>query len=62
MLWEQLEVCDTRGSRWKYVGVYGSSWKLPRNAFVQAAIDGNNVKLPLPPTVEACMYFYGSFH
>ena len=24
-------ICDTRGSRWKYIGVYGRSWKLPRN-------------------------------
>ena len=22
VLWKELEVCDTRGSRWKYVGVY----------------------------------------
>ena len=39
---KELEVCDTRGSRWKYVGVYGSSWKLPRNRFVEAAINGSN--------------------
>ena len=39
---KELEVCDTRGSRWKYVGVYGSSWKLPRKVFVEAAIDGSN--------------------
>ena len=25
VLYEQLEVCDTRGSRWKYIGVQGSS-------------------------------------
>ena len=42
VLWNQLGVCDTRGSRWKYVGVYGSSWKLPRNRFVEAAINGSN--------------------
>ena len=22
ILWKELEVCDTRGNRWKYVGVY----------------------------------------
>ena len=33
---------DTRGSRWKYVGVYGSSRELPRKIFVDAAIDGSN--------------------
>ena len=42
VLWKQLEVCDTRGSRWKYVGAYGSSLKLPRNIFVEAAIDGSS--------------------
>ena len=42
VFWKQLEVCDTRGSRWKYVGVYGRSWELPRNIFVEAAIDGSN--------------------
>ena len=39
---EQLEVCDTRGSRRKYVGVCGSSWKLPPHMVVEAAIDGSN--------------------
>ena len=42
VLRKQLELCATRGSRWKYVGVYGSSWKLPRNRFVEAAINGSN--------------------
>ena len=42
VLWNKLEVCDARGIRWKYVGVYGSSWKLPRRIFVEAAIDGSN--------------------
>ena len=42
VLWKQLEVCDTRGSRWRYTGVYRSSWKLPRNIFVEAAIHGSN--------------------
>ena len=42
VLWKKLEVCDTRGSRCKYVGVYRSLWKLPRNLFVEAAIDGSN--------------------
>ena len=40
VLWKQLEVCDTRGSRWNYTGVYWFSWKLLRNKFVKAAIDG----------------------
>ena len=31
---KQLEVCDTRGYRLKYVGVCESSWKLPWNMFV----------------------------
>ena len=39
VLWKQPEVCDIRGSRWKYVGVYQSSWKLSRNMFVEAAIN-----------------------
>ena len=39
VLWKELEVCDTRGSRWKYVGVYRRHWKLPRNPLVEAAID-----------------------
>ena len=26
----------------EYVRVYGSSWKLPRNMFVEAAINGSN--------------------
>ena len=26
-----------RNRRWKYVGVYGTSWKLPRNMFVEEA-------------------------
>ena len=38
----QLEVCDTRGTKWNYVGVYGSSWNLPRNVFVEAANNGSN--------------------
>ena len=37
-----LEVYGTRGSRWEYVGVYGSSWKLPPSVVVEAAIDGSN--------------------
>ena len=37
VLWRQLEVCDTRGSRWKYIGVYdGSSSKLPLHMVVEA--------------------------
>ena len=40
--WKQLEVCDTRGSRWKYVGIYGSSWQLPPHMVVEAAVDGSN--------------------
>ena len=42
-LWKELEVCDdTRGSRWKYIGVYGSSWKLPPNMVVEAEFGGSN--------------------
>ena len=42
VLWKELEVCDIRGNGWNYVGEYGSSWKLPRNIFMEAAIDGSN--------------------
>ena len=42
VFWKQVEVCDTRESRWKYVGVYESSWKLPLNILVEDAIDGSN--------------------
>ena len=42
VLWKELKVCDTRKSRCKYVGVYGSSRKRPRNNFAKAAIDGSN--------------------
>ena len=42
VLWSQLEVCDARGFRWKYVGVYGSSWNLPQSIFIEAATDGIN--------------------
>ena len=41
-LWKQMEVFNTLGSRWKFVGVKESSWKLPHNIFVEAAIDGRN--------------------
>ena len=71
VLWKQLEVCDTRGSRWKYVGAYGSSLKLPRNIFVEAALmeameaststdRGKFHVIPwkLPPTyMEACLLY-----
>ena len=56
ILWKQLEVCYTRESRWKYLGVYVSSWKLPRNIFVEASIDDSGKfhvfpwKLPLTST------------
>ena len=40
--WKQLEVCDTRGSIWKYIEVYGSLWKLLPTMVVEAAIDGSN--------------------
>ena len=57
---KQLELRDTRRSRWKYVGVCGSLWKLPWGIFVEAA-------LPLPPTAENFYVFpwkvpLGSFH
>ena len=42
VLSKKLEVCDIRGSRWKFAGVDGSLGKFPLNIFVQAAIDGNN--------------------
>ena len=38
----ELEVCDTRASRWKCVGVYGRTSKLPHNILVEAAIDRSN--------------------
>ena len=67
VLWKQLEVYDTRESRWKYVGVCGSSWKLPRNIFVEGAIDGSNGRFnfhrqrKLPCTsMEAFTNFHGS--
>ena len=40
--WKLLEVYETRGSRWKYIGAYGSSLKLPPNLVVETAIDGSN--------------------
>ena len=40
VLWRELEVFDTRGSTWKYIGVYGSSWNIIRNIFVEAATGG----------------------
>ena len=52
VLWNQQEVCDTRGRFRKCVGVYGSSWKLPRKLSVEAATDGSKWKIPFPPTVE----------
>ena len=66
VMWKQLEVCDIRASRWKYLGVCGSSWKLPRNIFVQSAIDGSNGsfyfhrqgKVPCV-SVEASTNFHG---
>ena len=65
VLWKQLEVCNTRGSRWKYVGDYGSSSKLPRNVFVEA--DGSNGSFhfhrqrELPCiSMETCTNFHGS--
>ena len=74
VLWKELEVCDTRGSRWKYVGVYRSSWKLSRDMFVEAAIDrskgGFHFHRQWKPcctsmeasTVETLLHFHGSFH
>ena len=67
VLWKQMEVCNTRGNRWWYVGVYGSSWKLPHNVFVEAAIDGNNGsfrfhrpwKIP-SISIKASIKFHGS--
>ena len=67
VLWKQLEICDTRESRWKYVGVHGISWKLPRNIFVEAAIHGSNGRfhfhrhwnLPCTP-MEASTNFHES--
>ena len=44
VLGKQLEVCDTCRRRWKYVEVYGSSWKIPRN---------HSWKLQLMETMEA---------
>ena len=45
MLMAAAEICDTRGSRWKYIGVYGRSWKLPPNVVVE--------KLQLMEAMEA---------
>ena len=42
VLSKYLEVCDIRGSGWKFAGVYRSLWKFPLNIFMEAAIDGNN--------------------
>ena len=44
VLWKELEDRDSRGS-WMYVEEYESSWKLPRNIFVEAANDGSNGSL-----------------
>ena len=66
-LWKQLAVCHIRGSRWKYVGVHGSSWKLPRYIFVEAAIDGSNRSFQFHrlsklscTSMEASTNFHGS--
>ena len=67
VLWNQLEVCSTRGSRCKYVGVHGSSWQLPRNKFMEATIDVSSGsfqfhrpwKLPYI-SMEASINFHGS--
>ena len=66
-LCKQLEVRDTRWSRWKHVGVHGSLRKLSRTLFVEAAIDGSNGsfhlhrqwKLPCT-SMEASTNFNGS--
>ena len=62
-----LEVYLARGSRWKYVGVYGNSWKLPPNMVVEAAIDGSNGNFhfnrewQLPSTsMKACTNYHRS--
>ena len=67
VLCKQLEVGDTRGSRWKYGGVSRNSWKLPRIIFVEAVVDGSNGsfhfhrqwKIPCI-SVEASTNFHGS--
>ena len=67
LLVEAAGSSNTRESRCKYVGVYGSSWKLPRGTFVEAAIEGSNGSFPfhrvwkLPCTsMEASTNFHGS--
>ena len=42
VMWKQLNIYENRGSRWNYVGIYGSSWKIPRNIFVEAAFGRRN--------------------
>ena len=67
ILWKQLEVCDTSASRWKYIGVYGSSWKLTPDVVVRVAIDGRNGRFHFPrqwkllfTSVESTTTFHGS--
>lgn len=37
-----LEIYETRGGRWKYVGVNGNSWKLPPKIVVGAGTASEN--------------------
>ena len=45
------EVYGTRGGRWRSIGVYGSSKKLPTHVVVEASVDGGKVAefSPRPP-------------
>ena len=65
VLWKQLEVCDTRGSRWKYARVCGSSGKLPRNIFVEAVTDrrsGSCRDRSKLTSMDVSMEVGGNFH
>jgi len=57
-LWKPLEGRDTRGSRCNYVGVYGSSWKLPRNIFKRAYLGRPQSQMYLLVTRVNDIYIY----
>ena len=67
VLWNLLGFFYTRGSRKRYVRIYGSSGKLPPNIFVEASIDRRNGSLHLHKdrklprtTMVASNYFHAS--
>ena len=51
VLWKQLQVCDSRGSRWKYEG----------HMEAHGSFHGIFKLQLIPRTVETFMYFHGCF-